>query len=240
MKAVLQTALASCGYELRKHRNVTDQLGRHAFRDMRRLTQSGDAPTIFDIGGHYGQTTQEFRKWFSNPTVHTFEPDRASFDKLMGAVGSLPNVYPNNVALGAYSGTATFVENTSPDMGSFLEPGVDCWGAIKARTTLPLTTVDAYAEGRKIDRIDILKTDTQGYDLEVMKGAARTFAANRVHMVYMEIIFSEMYAGLPRLDEVCRFMFDNRFKLVTFYDIFYQNDRASWTDALFINPAFTR
>ena len=55
-----------------------------------------------------------------------------------------------------------------------------------------------------------------------------------IHMVFTEVIFSEMYKGLPRFDETYAFFADLGYTLVSFYDFYYQHDRASWTDALFI------
>jgi hypothetical protein len=49
----------------------------------------------------------------------------------------------------------------------------------------------------------------------------------------MEIIFSEMYKGLPTLDEIYRFMTERGFYLVAFYDFHYQNNRVGWCDAMF-------
>ena len=59
-----------------------------------------------------------------------------------------------------------------------------------------------------------------------------------VHMIFMEITISDMYKGLPRLDEVYGFLADRGFVLVAFYEFYYQRERAAWMDALFIDLAF--
>jgi hypothetical protein len=55
--------------------------------------------------------------------------------------------------------------------------------------------------------------------------------------VFMEITFSDMYKGLPRLDELYRFMIERGFRLVAFYDFHYQNNRLGWCDGLFARCA---
>jgi hypothetical protein len=84
--------------------------------------------------------------------------------------------------------------------------------------------------------VDILKSDTQGYDLEVLRGASGLLRDHKIRMVYMEITFSRMYEHLPSLDEIWGFLRRNDFELVTLYRCFYQDRRASWTDALFVDP----
>lgn len=124
-------------------------------------------------------------------------------------------------------------------MSSFLEPGAATWwGEVKQRVQVKVNTVDKYCDEHRIDYIDILKSDTQGFDLEVMRGAARLLSARRIHLIYVEIILSDMYRGLPRLDEIFRFLADCGFVLVAFYDFHYENGRVSWADALFVNPQF--
>ena len=52
--------------------------------------------------------------------------------------------------------------------------------------------------------VDILKSDTQGYDFEVFKGAQQAMRDNRIGLLYFEFIFSDMYKNLPPFDEVFR------------------------------------
>jgi FkbM family methyltransferase len=44
-------------------------------------------------------------------------------------------------------------------------------GAVVAETPVTVTTLDEYCAANGIERIDLLKNDTQGYELEVLRGA---------------------------------------------------------------------
>ena len=77
-------------------------------------------------------------------------------------------------------------------------------------------------------------------DLEVFKGAERTMSANNVGLIYFEIIFSDMYKNLPPFAQVFDFLINRDFLLVSFYEFFYQNQLASWTDALFVHKSYLR
>jgi hypothetical protein len=71
--------------------------------------------------------------------------------------------------------------------------------------------------------------------MEVLKGARGMFARNAVVCIYCELIFSELYAGMPSFGDVCNFLDQSGFVLVSLYDIAYENGLAAWTDGLFVN-----
>lgn len=81
----------------------------------------------------------------------------------------------------------------------------------------------------------MLKSDTQGFDLEVFRGSTEMLEDGRIGMVYVEIIFSDMYQGLPRYYEICRFLEERDYKLVAIYDQHFQSNFVSWADCLFVH-----
>jgi FkbM family methyltransferase len=213
------------------------KLGFDAFDDMRKLARTA-SPLVFDVGANRGQSIERFRRAFERPLIHAFEPGRAAFAELQRGCTGTPGVILNQTALGARPESRLFLDNDHDDMSSFLEPSVTAWGEIKSRYPVDVITLDDYCAARGIDRIDILKIDTQGFDLQVLEGAQRMMRKPAVHMVFTEVIFSEMYKGLPHFDETYAFFADRGFTLVSLYDFYYQKDRASWTDALFIADGF--
>jgi FkbM family methyltransferase len=235
IKAYIRRLLSAMGYEIRR---ISNDVGQDPFRDMRRLAGRSCCPVVMDVGANVGQSISRFRSTFDKPVIHAFEPGHNTFSELQRRTAGIPDLHLNNFALGSESGAMEFIENTSSDMSSFLEPGIDCWGAVKERVQVKLRTLDDYCAERGVGHIDILKSDTQGFDLEVMKGAKQLLMLRRIRLVYMEITFSDMYKRLPRLDEIWAFMADHGFSLVSFYKVTYQHDRAGWTDVLFINSHY--
>lgn len=233
VKSSVKSLLRTLGYDVHKI-----QAGRDPFHDMRRWTGQRQAPVAFDVGANMGQTIDCLLAIMPEAEIHAFEPGQEAFRKLQEKCSAMPNVLLNRVALGAAPGTAEFVENTDSTMSSFLEPGTAGWGEIKRRVQVPVTTVDQYCDERQIGSIDILKSDTQGFDLEVIRGANRLLFEHRIRLIYLEIIFSEMYRGLPRADEILRFLSDRGFVLIALYDLHYQNERLGWADALFVDQKF--
>ncbi len=225
--------LRRLGYDLVKL--PEDPLGADPFRDMQRFLKGVSAPVIFDVGGNVGQTVKKFRNAFPDSTIHSFEPSPTTYEKLKAACQDLPGVSTWNVGVGSSVGTLPFQENDYPDMSSFLAPSTLSWGSIVKTTEVPVVTLDAFADEHGIPFVHLLKSDTQGYDFEVFKGASRLMSENRIALVYFEIIFSDMYKELPLFHDVFRYLWERNFVLVTFYKANFQKELVSWTDALFIN-----
>src|SRR5437867_13004736 len=139
---------------------------------MRKLAAT-PAPLIFDVGANRGQTIEQFRRYFERPLIHAFEPGRSAFAELQRRSAGISDLVLNNTALGARAESRSFLDNDHDDMSSFLEPSVTAWGEIKSRYPVDVITLDDYCEARGIGRIDILKIDTQGFDLQVLAGAQR-------------------------------------------------------------------
>jgi FkbM family methyltransferase len=233
-RGLLHSSLRRVGLDVRRVQTV----GNDPFADMRRFLGGAPGvskPVIFDVGANTGQSVRRFKETFPESVVHTFEPSPKTFAALTANVGGLPGVKPWNLGVGAAEGELSLNENTNADMSSFLAQGKDCWGNITARTTVPVVTLDGFARKEGIDAIDVLKCDTQGFEMQVFEGARGLFAARKIGLVYCEVTFSEMYEGAATMDEVFRFMRENGLVLVSYYERFYQNDLIGWTDMLFVS-----
>ena len=151
-------------------------------------------------------------------------------------VGELPDVHLSRVAVGSSSGVQRLFENSYTDMSSFLALSTEGWGEVTGQTDVHLITLDDYCRRAGIDRVDVLKTDTQGYDLEVLKGAERLFQARRISVVHVEVMFDDLYEGMPEFDELYRFLADRQMRLVALYNYVMRSGVAGWCDALFALP----
>lgn len=215
-----------------------DQMGIDPFADMQRFVKAEDKMVVFDVGGNLGQSVKRIRNAFPNASVHSFEPSPSTFKKLKANCEGMADVKTWNNGVGSTNGTLSFQENDHSDMSSFLQPSQNAWGKVVRSTEVPVIRVDSFAKEQKIDFIHILKSDTQGYDFEVLKGAEGLMKENKVGLVYFEFIFSEMYKNLPPFNEVFKYLMEQNFALVTFYRAHFQKDLIGWTDVMFVNREF--
>lgn len=214
------------------------RLGVDPYKDMQRFLKGVNEPVIFDVGANVGQSVDDFKATFPGCTIHSFEPSPSTYQMLKAHCEGVSNVQAWNYGVGSVDTTLTLEENEYSDMTSFLRPSTLAWGNIVKSTEVPVVALDSFAKDHDVEFIHILKSDTQGYDFEVMKGADRLMKENRIGLVFFEFIFSDQYTGIPPFDEVYRYLMDHNFTLVTFYRQFYQREVIGWTDALFINREF--
>ena len=237
MKRRIRQLVRKLGYDITRH--VPDGIGQDPFHDMATWLHE-PRPTIFDVGANVGQSIQKFRRQFPRSIIHAFEPSPAAFGTLRQQTAALEDVHVWNYAVGSVSGDRRLLENAQSDMTSFLRLGAQGWGEVTKETPVAVKTIDQICGEQNIERIDILKSDTQGFELEVFKGAEGAFRANRIRLLYFEIIFSDMYENLPAVGQIYDFLAARGFLLVSLYEFHYQQQLAGWADALFIHQSLRR
>jgi FkbM family methyltransferase len=248
LKKVLKRFLRFFGYEIARVKTAEvggilidgTEFGWDSFQDMRRLMESQAGLTIFDVGANLGQSASRFHNLFSLEILHCFEPSPETFQRLSANLAGHPNTELWNLGVGSRAGSLQLIENSSSDMNSFLPPGETAWGQVIGKKKVSVVTLDDFAEINGVDFIHILKSDTQGFDFEVLKGADRLLWAQKIGLVYFEFIFSKMYSNLPPFEQIFGYLSERGYLLVSFYDICYQNSTASWMDALFVSSRFKK
>ncbi len=235
LKHKIRHFIRNFGYDIVRFN--PSQMGKEPFNDMKKFLRN-DTPVVFDVGANVGQSIRRFRSQFPRCIIHSFEPSPTTFETLSQQAATLKDVHLWNCALGSISGQMTFLENSHSDMSSFLPLGEFGWGEITKKTLVKVKTIDQFCHDESVEKIDILKSDTQGFDLEVFKGAEHTICANKIGLIYFEIIFSDQYKGLPPFVQTYDFLTSRDFLLVSFYQFYHQKRLASWTDALFVHKSY--
>ena len=76
--------------------------------------------------------------------------------------------------------------------------------ASRQKVTYQTKTLDSIAKRVGFTETNLMKLDVQGYELEVLKGAAETMKT--VDVVLMEVAFLPVNRGAPLINEVLNFM----------------------------------
>jgi FkbM family methyltransferase len=236
LKKMCHSVLRKSGYDINKIKEY--RIGDNPHEDMNFFLKNVSKPLIFDVGANIGQSVDHFKTQFPNSTIHSFEPGPETFKLLEIESKKHKNTYINNIGLGSKKDTILFDQNSHSDMSSFLKLGIDGWGNVYEKTSINIETLDDYCTDKNIDTIHILKSDTQGYDFEVFKGAEKLMKENRIKLIYFEFIFSNMYEDLPKFNEVFEYLSKNDFLLVNFYKSHMRKNLVSWNDMMFINKSF--
>jgi FkbM family methyltransferase len=187
----IRAALDEMGYVLWKKDFL--QYGISVYDDIARLNRAWgrSVNTFFDVGANVGQTTQEVLRRFPSARVYAFEPHPTSFRALAAITDK--RLSAHQIALGERSGKTKLYQYGESGDGSLINSLVrDARFPIqfghrpKQELEVACSTVDDFCLEHRIDSIDVLKLDTEGADLSVMKGAVRKLSNGRVGYVYTE------------------------------------------------------
>jgi len=160
--------------------------------EFRFLDAHGPACRIlFDVGAHDGGWTQHALRVNPQARIHCFEPVRLHYERLL-ARGFPPQVTCNASGLSDVAGTAE-IFTKSLSLHDRRSPGHDD-PAEAASETIQLTTLEAYCATMGITEIDLLKVDTEGHDLAVLRGGARMIREGRIRRIQSESGPRNVYA----------------------------------------------
>ena len=205
-------------------------------RDLQYFSQGRALAAVLDVGANVGQTATELLANFPDCTVHCFEPVRATFDVLRTALAAAPRATLVNAALGEAVGTSEILscEDSLRSSMAFGEVGEIAPGT--ERETVQVDTVDSYCERHGIERLSLLKIDTEGFELPVLRGAERMLGDSRVDFVLAECDF-ERRPDAPHGDffELHRHLAPLGFAVVAFYTGGVDDCGWVWGDVLYVH-----
>jgi FkbM family methyltransferase len=193
-------------------------VGLSVFGDIYRDNNVNNINTIFDIGANKGQTVTRFKEHFKESTIYSFEPVHNTFAELERNIKKYKNVKPYNLAFGDSVGDGEIFLQNNSELNS-INPKINKPNshANNASVSIKIDTVDNFCTANKIQKIDILKIDTEGNDLKVLHGATHMFSKQSVLYVLVEVGFQEDNPRHIYFDHINRFLTDKGFKLRAFY-----------------------
>ncbi|MCS7231653.1 MAG: FkbM family methyltransferase [Elusimicrobiota bacterium] len=87
-------------------------------------------------------------------------------------------------------------------------------------------TLDEFCKDRSIEHINILKIDTEGYDLKVLKGASDVLSKKSIDLIYTELFFIQPYIEGHLFHEVCSSLYNFGYNLFNIFGVKYtQNNQ---------------
>lgn len=147
-----------------------------------------ETAVLLDIGANEGAWTVAAlrRRTHGGLRVHAFEPVPGTRERLLANVAAQPNAAVVSVvdrALSSEPGSATMEVGAGGGGTSTL----GTLGERKVGTvTVTVSTLDAYLAEAGLDHVHLVKSDTEGFDFEVMRGARESLQAGRIDVWQFE------------------------------------------------------
>tara|TARA_B100000900_G_scaffold409359_1_gene425159 strand:- start:1150 stop:1869 length:720 start_codon:yes stop_codon:yes gene_type:complete len=162
---------------------------------------------FFDVGSHYGETIKLFSKEFMFEQFHCFEASPINFEELKKNIENLNfknKYYLNNIGLG-YDVGEGFINQTYETSSSTINDfnfdskylkrklkilNIKNDKKFYKKIPIKLTSLDNYINEKKINKIDILKIDTEGYEYNIIKGLSQNYKITK--FIYFEHHYDDM------------------------------------------------
>lgn len=158
--------------------DISDYIGHTAYFGLDRSTDklfelcSVDS-VLFDVGVNIGWTALYSAQLCSRGQVYGFEPDSANWTACQNNISlnpQLSNLSVLPIALGAEDALVNIeVAEPSNRGGNRVK---EC--AHVADGNIQMTTLDNFVSKSGICRLDVIKIDTEGYEMNVLRGAQNT------------------------------------------------------------------
>lgn len=204
--------------------------------DLRYLVSS-ENPIVFDVGANKGQSIERVCRTWRDAKIYAFEPNPGLAAGLKLKHTSC-KVIVEAVALGSVPGRLDFSILDNDELSSCLileqcQSNPFANTRLKERISVPVRTLDMYADENRITQIDLLKIDTQGFDLEVLRGAAESLNLRRIESVLVEVNFVPLYHHQGTFGEIERFLAEKGYGLLALYEVVRHQTCISWATACF-------
>jgi FkbM family methyltransferase len=220
IKKITQKIIEKCGYSIYSKvvpTVIENDVVKYYINQAHRISNKKyEIKTIFDVGANIGQTALNFKKSFPQSEIYCFEPIKDTFSKLVTNTKTIGNIHPHNCAFGS----------NQEKFKIYLKPQ-DTWNSIVTNETwgvdpnkfeyINIETVDDFIKQNQIHTIDILKTDTEGFDLEVLKGAKNLLLNNKIQFVISEVGFIKEDLQHSYFENICSYLNEYGFRLLGFF-----------------------
>lgn len=176
--------------------------------------------TFLDVGANIGQTAKQIRLAFPDAIIHSIEPVKNTFHLLQQNTKG-DNIITHHVALGSKNEIIEIKidgSNTNTSINSMLNDNNELVSEnIITEKIRVISTID-FCKSLNIGHIDYLKIDTEGYDLEVIKGASGLLAEHAISFIEAEVSMNPGNTFHVSFEEVKKYMEQHNYFLFGLYE----------------------
>jgi len=206
-------------------------------KDLNRFLKkniSNDIKTLVDVGSHKGETILYFLKNFNVSTIYSFEASKNNYIDLKKNSLRLKKKYKHtiieifNLGVGNSNEQKIFHDLSDSNSSTFREINQNSSYFKRKNKILSFffkknffindvlvkqIKLISFLEKKKIEHIDILKIDTEGYELEVLKGLGDKISI--IDTIYFEHHYDNMIKKNYKFSDI-----NDLLKKNSFYQVF--------------------
>jgi FkbM family methyltransferase len=185
---------------------------------------------IIDVGAHRGESLRSFDKNAIKSYIYIgMEPNPdaySDFKKVADEIKSdKSEIHCLTAAVGNKDGKVKFLRTKESAVGGILPPVKGLSERvptgdhfIQQEFEVELVTVNTLVRKFNLSSIEVLKIDTEGYDLEVLKGAVEIIEAKLPKIIITEVFFVPYRQDQAYFWDIATFMGQHGYHFVNLYD----------------------
>jgi FkbM family methyltransferase len=181
----------------------------HIMNLMKQIVRPTDI--CLDIGANIGALTLVLSDLAADGKVFAFEPSSINYHFLAENIrnNGFQATVCEQIGLGQFEEQKEFTHLVGMEGCSFVNPDKSieellktAWGSDLERITeaVSIKTLDGWAKDKKIDRVDFIKMDVEGFELAVIEGGAKIFDQKPSLIVELNRNTLSMYQGVNPAD----------------------------------------
>ncbi|MEQ1761242.1 MAG: FkbM family methyltransferase [Vicinamibacterales bacterium] len=218
------------------------------FSDARFAELLGDRKFVLIDGGAKGGVQKEWVPLLPILKVVAFDPywseevnasAKPGASSANGSAGEKSKPYPAETifvpkGLGPSEEAQPFYVTTGPSMRSVIPPdterarlyGLGDYAVVQSVVDIPMTTIDAAVAQYELPFVDFIKLDTQGSELDVLKGAPKT-VGRMAFGLRVETCLNPLYERQPLFTDVDTYVRAQGFEFIDFMHMLRYRRRAA-------------
>jgi FkbM family methyltransferase len=222
---------------------------------LKSLIQSTN-PHILDVGANSGSSLVTFKELWPESIIHCFEPQfecwadleaaaqsysRGSVTIIRSAVGSVDSesspFYTHSLTTGQSGFNKINLNSLDSIRLSKMRSSherIDYEASVNECRSVSVTRLDNYLQAANINKINLLKVDTQGHEPEVLEGLGKMLKS--VDVVLTELMLFDFYDRQLTFTDIEKHLLPAGFHLYDICNISKNpmNGRTDWVDLLYI------
>ena len=145
---------------------------------------------IFDIGANVGSMAFRFAQLAQRGWVYAFEPTNYAFTKLLRNLSLNPELAKRIIPVQLFISDQSESNHQIVAYSSWKVDGTASGthplhgGTVQSAESVPAVTIDSFCKEKEIQRVDLIKVDTDGHELQVLTGAHETLEKYLPYIIF--------------------------------------------------------
>jgi len=195
-----------------------------------------DPIIVFDVGAHYGETIKLFNKKLNIKKIYSFEASSKNYEILKKNIFKFDQkkVETLNYGIGNKI-TKSYINQTIESSSSTINElninskylkkklkilNIKDKNSFQHKVPIEIITLDYFIEKKRIENVDLLKIDTEGYEFNVLKGLSKH--NQKIKLVYFEHHYDDMIIKNYKFGDIHQLLENYGFKMIKKSKMFFR------------------